>query len=552
MTRGRWLAGLGVLAGCVIAWPAIAQTHLTGRPALARAESLFAVTRRFKDRLDILGLRAGADTVPADSLRRLHSGYLASRQQLSGALALDSMSLADTVDRRALATMRRVLTHELTTKPESTGGATGGTADSCQYDPRQLLARRGEAALAERLYTCFGAAAGNVEFEGQRLNRLTVLGRLGDTPDPEQRRRLFMALQPLWQATNGGPVSPFRTLLSQRALGWKNGTRPYQRSTAWTGIPADSVAAWLEALLEAWRRATPDRPIEPWDLYFEMGKASHRLDPRVPLDSLLALNCRYYRDLGADPDALGIHFDILPRSGKGPVAFTTFGRRAGEGITPESWVFATYPVGGFDNLAELVHETGHGVHLSGLHTRPAFTDWPDSDVFTEAIADIAGLEIYEPAWQQKYLGDSTGLAASLRAKYFSIMMDVAWALFEVRLERNPDADPNQVWTELTSRYLHLVPHPELSWWALRGQLIEETGYMLNYALGAILVADLRAAVVRNRGPITFGDPGWYGYLRERIYRFGQERSTRQVVNDFLGRPPSPRALLDDLARIPAR
>jgi Zn-dependent M32 family carboxypeptidase len=129
------------------------------------------------------------------------------------------------------------------------------------------------------------------------------------------------------------------------------------------------------------------------------------------------------------------------------------------------------------------------------------------------------------------------------------MMDMAWALFEIRLQQRPDADPNEVWTGLMSRYFHVVPHPELSWWAMRGQLIEETGYMLNYALGAIMVADLRATIARAHGPFTTGDTTFYPYLRQRIYRFGRERSARQVVSDFLGREPRPDALLDDLARI---
>jgi hypothetical protein len=34
----------------------------------------------------------------------------------------------------------------------------------------------------------------------------------------------------------------------------------------------------------------------------------------------------------------------------------------------------------------------------------------------------------------------------------------------------------------------------------------------------------------------------------RLYRFGLERPSQRVVEDFLGRPISPRALLDDLAR----
>lgn len=520
--------------------------------ALARAESTFARTRIEKDRIDILALRKGVDSLPADSAATLRGQYREIRTRLLAQLAIDSLKLADSVDRRALREMNRALFVDLTEHPEPPGGTVGPRDENCQYDPAQLAESKGDGALAERIYACFGAAARNIAVGKEQLDRLTLLGRLASTPASAERRTLFMAMEPLWRATDGGPVSPYRTLIARRGRTWSPGIRPFDVAARVAGVPADSVAGWLEAALEAWRRSTPDRPVEPWDLYFEMGAAGRALNRRVPRDSLLAINRRFYRELGADPDSLGIRFDIWPRAEKGPVAFTTIGRRAGDGVAPESWVFATYRVGGFDNLAELVHETGHGIHLSGIHTRPAFTDWPDSDTFTEAIADIAGLEIYEPAWQQHYLGDSTDLATSLHAKYFSIMMDMAWALFEIRLEQNPSADPNQVWAEITSHYLHLVPHPELSWWALRGQLIEETGYMLNYALGAFLVADMRAAVARDHGPISTGDVTWYPYMRERIYRFGREKAARAVVADFLGRPPRPEALLADLARIQPR
>ncbi len=128
-------------------------------------------------------------------------------------------------------------------------------------------------------------------------------------------------------------------------------------------------------------------------------------------------------------------------------------------------------------------------------------------------------------------------------------MDIAWALLEVRLHRDPAADPNVVWTDLTRRYLGIVPHPELSWWAMRGQLIDAPGYMMNYAAGAVIVADVRARARALRGPFTKADPAWYPWLSERLYRFGLERSSKRVLDDFLGRPLSPDALLADLARL---
>jgi hypothetical protein len=38
-------------------------------------------------------------------------------------------------------------------------------------------------------------------------------------------------------------------------------------------------------------------------------------------------------------------------------------------------------------------------------------------------------------------------------------------------------------------------------------------------------------------------------MSERLFRFGLERSSRDVVTSFLGRPVSPRALMGDLARM---
>jgi hypothetical protein len=269
------------------------------------------------------------------------------------------------------------------------------------------------------------------------------------------------------------------------------------------------------------------------------------LSPRIPVERLTRLNDSVYRALGADLGALGVRYDLAPREGKTPVAFTTFGAR--RPIVP--WVFATYRTGGLDNLNELLHETGHAIHVAAIRTRPAFTDWPDSDPFTEAVADFIALEVYEPAWQRRWLGDSVPLADGLRARYGAIVLDVAWALFEQRMLRDPRADPDSTWAALTADYLHIRPHPELSWWAMRGQLVDEPGYMMNYAAGAIVIAAVRERTRSRHGSFSTGDPGWYAWVAPRLYRFGQERPTRDVLQEFLGGPVTPAALLRDLRRM---
>lgn len=48
----------------------------------------------------------------------------------------------------------------------------------------------------------------------------------------------------------------------------------------------------------------------------------------------------------------------------------------------------------------------------------------------ELVADVVALDVYEPVWQQRWLGDSVPLADGLRGRYGGIVRDVAWALFE--------------------------------------------------------------------------------------------------------------------------
>jgi hypothetical protein len=73
--------------------------------------------------------------------------------------------------------------------------------------------------------------------------------------------------------------------------------------------------------------------------------------------------------------------------------------------------------------------------------------------------------------------------------------------------------------------------------------------MMNYAAGSILIAAIRARIRQLHGPFVGGDSAWYGWVAPRLYRFGLERPTREVVEEFLGGPVSPEALLADLRRM---
>ena len=518
----------------------------------ASAAQRVAVTERAF--LDFLDAHGGLGVVESG----LHDRYLG-RDRREWKLVVDSSrDLLDTDlaaiqdhalppgDAPAVAAMRASLV-ALATEDETSGMPEHSCADA---GDRSL----GYGALRAALVACYAEYGGRLEFEGGVIDRGSALQLLHDVDEPARRKALFDAFLPLWRALygNGGSdSSPYRRMIAMAAVdATKHGSEIDAAARA-LGVGTADVERWLVDILDAWRQASDPSMVEPWDYRYANSVANRDLAARVPAESLLPVTERFYRDLGADLVSLEVMFDLAPREGKSPVAYTDFvtrGRESGgRWHASTARVVGSYATGGLFSLNELVHENGHAVHVSAIHNRPAYMDWPDT-LFTEAFADVPSWSVYEPAWQRRYLGASVGESASLRALFGDVMLDVCWALFELRLLRDPAADPNLLWTQITSRYLHIAPHPEVPWWAMRVQLASDPGYMVNYGLGAMLTAEMRQRVAEVAGPFDAGNPGWYKWVGERLLRYGSERDARSLMQGLLGRPVSPVALMQQIAR----
>jgi hypothetical protein len=385
--------------------------------------------------------------------------------------------------------------------------------------------------------------------------RTTALQQLQQLEDGTRRKRLFLALTPLWTAVNGAntPDSPYRRMMALNgAVVAVNGRSPISDAAATLGIPPQQVEQWLVQVLEAWQTRSKGPALEPWDYWYASSGASRELSPAISRESVLPTAKRFYRDLGADLDQLAVRHDLDIRPGKAPLAYTDqirIGRRIGTTWRPmQARVSANYEQGGLFVLNELIHEDGHAVHFAALRTRPAYFSLGD-DLFFEAFADVPAWSSSEPAWQRKYLGSGTTEGAALRELFSNVMLDVAWGLFELRMLADPSRDPNLLWAEITSRYLNITAHPELSWWALRVQLVRWPGYMINYGLGAVLTADIRQHIKDAIGPFDTGNPRWYPWTSAHLLRFGSSVETARLLHQFLGRGVSPDAILAQLKRV---
>jgi len=408
--------------------------------------------------------------------------------------------------------------------------------------------------LSAALAACYQEIGNKLSFEGGTIDRGGALGLWSDLEDPARRKALHDAFLPLWAALNGNnePDSPYRRLIKLAAAEEATSGSGVAAAARAIGVSVGEVEKWLVQILEAWRDANPPDLIEPWDYRYSVGEANRRLAPAFPGGDIISVNDRFYLDLGVDLAALGVVYDIKDRPGQSPLAYCDFLKR-GRFTEDDAWqktiarVVGRYEEGGLGSLNELVHENGHATHISAIRNRPAFTDWTDT-LFTEAFADVPSWSVYEPAWQKKYLGTELPVGVSLRGLYGSAILDVAWSLYELRMLRDPAQDPNALWTDITHEYLRIKPHPEVAWWAVRVQLASP-GYMVNYGLGSVLTAEMRRATAEAIGSFDAGNPKWHEWTADKLLRYGSEKTAKQLMDELLGRPLGPQALLDEIERI---
>jgi hypothetical protein len=514
------------------------------------AARLQEVEGNFADMNDAYGAMALIES----GLRATHAGkdrdawariYAARQKDVAAGVAALSDRELSKEDARAVMLMRKSI--EASAAEHDSLAPVGNCKDATRQDINY-------APLRAALYACFAELANNLDFEGAKVNRVSAFDLLTRIDEPQRRKQLFLAFVPHWRAINAAsePTSPYRRMIRMAATQAKREGSQIDAAAKTVGVTPAAIERWLVQILETWREVSDSTPVEPWDYRYRAGAAERELSQSVTLESMRPVNDRYYADLGADLGKWKAIYDLQPRAGKAPLAYTDYVTRGrmvdGEWRPTVARVSGNYARGGLGLLNELVHESGHVVHMMALRTRPAFMDLGDT-LFLEAFADVPSWSTYEPAWQRKYLGKSATQSASLRALYSNVMLDVAWALFELRMLRDPQQDPNVVWTDITHLYMHVVAHPELSWWAVRVQLVDEPGYMVNYGLGAVLTADMRARIKEQLGVFDTGDQRWYEWLAQHLLRSGQERETAELLRDFLGREASPQALLSELRRL---
>jgi peptidyl-dipeptidase A len=253
-----------------------------------------------------------------------------------------------------------------------------------------------------------------------------------------------------------------------------------------------------------------------------------------------------YADLEMPVDAILSRSDLYEKAGKNPHAYCMDVDRSGDirvlanCINDERWANT------------MLHELGHAVYDEYVSPALPFTlRTPAHIASTEAIAILMGRLSRDPAWRQRYLGDSSadGLQ-SRRYRRAESLIFLRWVLvmtyFEKALYEAPERNLEDLWWDLVERYQGIErpqPLPGYSW-ATKIHIAKSPVYYHNYLLGEMMSWQMEDHIAEVTGrPGLVENAAGMALLKEDLFRYGSLRDWANSLKVALGEEFNPGAYL---------
>jgi hypothetical protein len=234
-------------AALILAMAAFASPVQAASSSVARAEALYA------DWLDAVSALATVDSgFTAQVSGRGHRAWAERSRELSvkldaalNTLAASGAPVLTSEDARVIAAIRKGIVDNAPDVLDAEHPAQH-CGDSARHTSDTTL-------LQVALYECFEEIGNRIDFDGRRIVRTTALDELQQLTDSERRKRLFLALSPLWIAVNGADTadSPYRRMMVLNGAEiQKSGSSPITNAAATLGVTPQQVEQWLVQILE--------------------------------------------------------------------------------------------------------------------------------------------------------------------------------------------------------------------------------------------------------------------------------------------------------------
>jgi peptidyl-dipeptidase A len=323
-------------------------------------------------------------------------------------------------------------------------------------------------------------------------------------------------------------------------------------------VTAEPFAAWKEDLDTslAARFSCRIDELRPWHYdnpFFQQPPAEGAvdLDPWIAPKDLEQLTVRTFEGLGLDVRGAVERSDLLPREGKSQHAFCIDVDREGD-------VRVLSNNSPSDYWAEtMLHEFGHASYDLYVDRDLPWLLRSMHPLTTEGVAMLFGRLVQDPEWLGTVAGVSDADLAELQPRLAlgrraALLTFARWVLVMTNFERglyaDPDADHDERWWELVTRY-QLLRRPEgrrAPDWAAKLHLALAPVYYQNYLYGELVASQLQATLRARAGGIV-DRPAAGRILVDELFAPGLAVRWDTLVEQVTGEPLIPRHLAAELA-----
>ena len=265
-------------------------------------------------------------------------------------------------------------------------------------------------------------------------------------------------------------------------------------------------------------------------------------DLYFPADSVLPLVTTTYRGLGIDIDTQrNLKIDATSRPTKNPRA-ACFAVEV-----PTDIRLTIKPAGGYDDVAALLHEMGHGQHYANTKEHAFEFRYLGEPTVTEAFAFLSEYLLDNQAWLRVHttmpvpvLKDFVRFEAFHRLYY--VRRYTAKLLYEVRLHAGEENLPS-LYTALQSRAVGWIPTPSDAKRYLID--VDDNLYSAGYLRAWFLEAQLNTKLRQDFGANWFEDPRAGEFLRS-LWAYGDRLNGDELAHTLGYAAIIPGPLLEEI------
>ncbi|MEE9441828.1 MAG: hypothetical protein V3V99_04100 [candidate division Zixibacteria bacterium] len=280
-------------------------------------------------------------------------------------------------------------------------------------------------------------------------------------------------------------------------------------------------------LIDSLKKSLNIEKLSEWDIEYAYRNIIIARDSYFPASTHLALIRKTLAGLGFNLDGLPIYFKRFSHE-KSDSEF-----RLLPVAIPNDIRILYSENDGFEELMMLVTNLSQGIYASNIYQADYMFSRAPADCFEYAVGALFSGYLSTEGWLRKYPGLPEPLVMEINnysgfMKLYSIRRMILEGKFESALYRNPYADLNRIYENLSDDILGLQFHPHISPWAVNPRLVNDPVSIPEIIIGECIAAQIGFYLKEKYGT-ALDNEHTREYLVQNIFRFGARDNWRALL-----------------------